>query len=160
MKHLPVYANAHAMWSFMAKEPKLRGTAFYNLGVVDEKAGDLASAVSWYEQSLRATGHCPAFNNLGAIFFDRGKYDQAHRFFLKGEKQCPDHPGISYNLGLSFLRSGNIDQARSQLKQAIAHGQYHGDLVSAAKRVLEEVNQDPRYSDGPLDQGLQPFREH
>lgn len=136
-QYLGVYKDARAMWSFVATKPRLRGIAYYNLGVIEEKEGKIPRAVAWYEKARYATGHCSATNNLGAIFFDQGLRERAHPLFLEAAARCPNHPGILYNLALSFLMRQNIEKARAQLEAVIEHGQHYPDLVEQAKQMLE-----------------------
>lgn len=142
-QYLPVYKDAHAMWSCVAREPGLRGTAYYNLGVVEEKEGMLPSAMAWYEKARHATGHCSAVNNMGAILFDQGIYERAHQLFLEAAAKCPSNPGILYNLGLSFIiTKQNTEKARAQLDAVIEHGRYHSDLVQRAEEILKYIDED------------------
>ena len=136
-QYLPVYKDAHAMWSYVASDPRLRGIACYNVGVVEETQGNLPRAMAWYEKARQATGHCGAVNNLGAILFDQGLYESAHQLFLEAVAKCPCDPGILYNLGLSFLMRQNNEKALEQLEAVIENGRYHSDLVKRAKEILE-----------------------
>ena len=136
-QYLGVYKDARAMWSFVATKPRLRGIAYYNLGVIEEKEGKIPRAVARYEKARYATGHCSATNKLGAIFFDQGLRERAHPLFLEAAARCPNHPGILYNLALSFLMRQNIEEARAQLEAVIEHGQHYPDLVEQAKQMLE-----------------------
>lgn len=141
-QYLPVYKDAHAMWSHVSRKPGLRGTAYYNLGVVEEKEGNIPSAMAWYEKARHSAGHCSAVNNMGAILFDRGIYEHAHQLFLEATAKCPCNPGIMYNLALSYIMRQDTEKARVQLDAVVEHGQYQTDLVQRAKEILKHIDKD------------------
>jgi tetratricopeptide (TPR) repeat protein len=140
-QYLPVYRDAQSLWSCVAKNPSLRGKAFYNLGVVEERQGRIIQAMAYYERARRTNGHCRAVNNLGSIVFDSGFHEKAHDFFLEAQAKCPNDPGILYNLGLSFLVKNDAEQARHCFQKVIAHGQHHPELVTEAEEKLEQIRE-------------------
>jgi hypothetical protein len=144
-QYLPVYRDAQSMWSYVAREPSLEGMAFYNLGVIEERLGRIVNAMAYYERARRANGHCGAVNNLGSIVFDRGFHEKAHHLFLEAEAKCPEHPGVHYNLGLSFLVRNDVKRARSHLEKTIEEGRHHPELVRRARKTLEHIRERPEH---------------
>jgi hypothetical protein len=139
-QYLPVYRDAHAMWSHVAKDPKLKGMAYYNLGVVTEKDGDIPSAMVWYDKARVATGHCRAANNLGALLFERHSYPEAHGLFLQAVSNCPDDPGLLYNLAISHCFQGDLEKARTNLQAVIRYSQDGSELGIRAVETLQELD--------------------
>jgi len=137
--YLPVYGNAHLMWSEVAQDPSVRATAYYNLGVVEEKQHRLPTAMAYYEAARRAGGHCRATNNLGALFFDAGQYDKAHPLFVEAAGKCPQHPEILYNLALSHLKGNDPQSARRLLKEVAGGAHRRTDLAELARKALAQM---------------------
>jgi hypothetical protein len=139
IQYLPVYRDAQSMWSCVAERPGQRATALYNLGVLEEKRGNLVKAAAHYELARSTGGHCGAVNNLGSLAFDRGSHEEAHDLYLEARAKCPNDPGILYNLGLSFLVKNEVDQARRCFEMVVEHGQYHPGLVGRAEEMLQQT---------------------
>jgi hypothetical protein len=140
VQYLPVFRDAHAMWSHVAQDPRLQGVAYYNLGVVTEKKGDTPSAMAWYDKAREATGHCRAANNLGALLFERQLHPEAHGLFVQAVTNCPDDPGLLYNLAISYLFRGDLKEARTNLQAAIRYSQDGSELSILAVKALQELD--------------------
>jgi len=55
----------------------------------------------------------------GANLFGQKKFKEAIEPFKKSAEKFPDNPEVHYNLGLSYLKSGDIDNALISLEKAL-----------------------------------------
>jgi Flp pilus assembly protein TadD len=62
-------------------------------------------------------------SNLGAIYFDQGRGDDARLAYLQALRINPDHPAANYNLGLVYLAEGRIAVAHQYISRAAKLGQ-------------------------------------
>jgi tetratricopeptide (TPR) repeat protein len=70
----------------------------------------------------------------GLKLFKDAKYKEAGQSFEKVAARFPDHPEVFYNLGVSLMRSGDIDRAITTLGQAL---KLKPDMVEAQFAVGE-----------------------
>lgn len=109
------------------------GQAFYNLGGIDYRRGDLQSAVEHCRQSLDVyrqiddiVGQARAYTNLGATYSDLGEWNQAmetYNMSLAINQQIGDiqrEGFLANNLGNIHLYRGEWDQAASLFNQSNA----------------------------------------
>ena len=86
-----------------------------------EQAGDLPSAIAKYEEILKiAPGLGPAYNNLGAVYFKQGQYEQAVTVLERGLKVDPKMTSASALLGMAFFQIGEYAKARPRLEAVVA----------------------------------------
>jgi serine/threonine protein kinase len=57
--------------------------------------------------------------NLGAVFFETGRFDEALEAFRKATERKPDYAMAHNNLGLALAQKGDLDKAVAALRQAI-----------------------------------------
>lgn len=85
--------------------------------------GQYAKAIEKIKQ-LNLTGEDlgKAQYNLGIIYYDMERYDDAIKIFesAKGLISDTDRAALNYNLGNSYLRKGDIDAAISAYRAALA----------------------------------------
>lgn len=85
-----------------------------------EARGDVAGAVSKYEEMLRiAPGLGAAYNNLGALHFRHGEYGKAVEVLRKGLKVDPKMNSASALLGISLFKMGDHANARAPLEAVL-----------------------------------------
>lgn len=86
-----------------------------------EQAGDLPSAIAKYEEILKiAPGLGAAYNNLGAVYFKHGHYEQAVSVLERGLKVDPKMTSASALLGMAFFQMGEYAKARPRLEAVAA----------------------------------------
>lgn len=89
----------------------------YNLGVVEQEAGNLSRALSWYERVLALDpDYFPAANNSGNIRFGLGQYDEARRWYTRVLAINPDYWPAQYNLAIVFNTIDRPDLAEPRLR--------------------------------------------
>ncbi len=85
-----------------------------------QSRGDLGSAESKYEQILKLDPSvAPAYNNLGALYFQDHKYDKAVAVLTKGLQRDPSMLSASALLGISFYELGDLDRAHATLQRVL-----------------------------------------
>jgi tetratricopeptide (TPR) repeat protein len=85
------------------------------LGMGYEMKGEIDKAIPIYEESVRINPYMGnTYNNLGAIYANKGDYERAAICFLKGLKGFPGDRRLFSNakmLGLIMIEKGMIDRA-------------------------------------------------
>ncbi len=85
--------------------------AHLNLGNAYRKAARLVDALRAYERALEIEPDLTeAFNNLGTILQMQGKFGEAVALYERALGVLQDAPVIRWNLALSLLASGNLEE--------------------------------------------------
>ncbi|MYM93606.1 XrtA/PEP-CTERM system TPR-repeat protein PrsT [Duganella vulcania] len=107
--------------SIVRLDPK-NAVALNNLAWAYQQEKD-ERALATAEQAYRLAGTSPAvLDTLGWILSEQGDTGRALPLLRKANTLAPDTPDISYHLGLTLLKAGNIIAARRQLEQLLASG--------------------------------------
>jgi putative nucleotidyltransferase with HDIG domain len=103
---------------------ELRGRIEQNLGIVANVQGNLAEALTHYQQSLLAfesiddsRGCAIAYHNLGMVSSDRELWDDADRYFTRS-LQMAEAIGDVHLQGLGLLNHADVHLARQRYEQA------------------------------------------
>ncbi|HEV2378915.1 MAG TPA: tetratricopeptide repeat protein [Terriglobia bacterium] len=95
--------------------------ALNNLGALYERRGRHTQAE---EVLVKAIARNPddgeAYVNLGHSFYEEGRYRDASTQLLEGLKRSPNSATGRFLLGSAQLKLGDVDEAKSNLKQACA----------------------------------------
>ena len=78
---------------------------------------DTANARRYYETAIRL-GNAKAHSNLGILFYDVGKFEQALPQFQESVRLEPNSPLKHHNLGDVFARLGRDSEARAEYRHA------------------------------------------
>ena len=86
----------------------------------DVRKDDQAKSLDYYQKVLAADPTDPSLhNNLGSLYADMGKPDDAMAEFKKAADLDPTHAsGYYYNLGAIMVNKGQMDAASEALKKA------------------------------------------
>ena len=80
-----------------------------------------ADAETFWQTTLRRNPDCPmACNNLGQIFFQQGRLDEAMAQYQKALALQPDFSEVFNNLGSVLLQQGRLDEATAQFLKMLA----------------------------------------
>jgi tetratricopeptide (TPR) repeat protein len=86
-----------------------------------QRAAAYADRVTLWEDTLsRNNGAWIAHNNLGILYAERGREDEARDHFLEAIRLKPDHVGARSNLGLLLLQQGRAGEALPHVEAALA----------------------------------------
>ncbi|MDQ2777002.1 MAG: tetratricopeptide repeat protein [Acidobacteriota bacterium] len=85
-----------------------------------EASGDLATAIERYREILKIDPRlAPAYNNLGALYFKKGEFQNAAEVLERGLKIDPGMSSAAALVGLSLSQMGEYRKARPYLETAL-----------------------------------------
>jgi len=90
------------------------GKIYYEQGKLDPALDAVRSSLQKYDRSLLA------WNLEGLILQTQERYDDAAACYLQALKVVPGEPNVSYNLALTYYRSGQIERAKDLLEKTRA----------------------------------------
>jgi len=94
--------------------------ALANLALTLGRLGRDAEAAAVDQQLARLEGEAPFHNfNAGLAAMEAGDFRTARNLFRKEVRRAPEYHEFHFWLGLSELRLGNIDEARSEFSLAL-----------------------------------------
>ena len=143
--------------------------AHYNLGLVLQRQGRLATAASHYLESLRLDpDDAEAQNNLGVVLQRQGKLEAAAAHYSAALRLKPDSVDAHYNLGTILSRQGRFAEAEARYTEAVrlrpgfalAYNNLGADLfrqgryAEAAARFAQSLRLDPGRADTHNNLGL------
>lgn len=100
--------------------PDSRSTMLVNIGNAHLQLGSRASAVSFFEQAIKANeGNALAYQRLGDLVDEDGRYDMAATYFAKACELDSENWSHHACAGTAYLRSGNLGRARSHLRRSV-----------------------------------------
>lgn len=106
----------------LAKEspsPYVQALAYDGLGAVNKQKGNLANAISMYNEAIRLNPkYANAYNGLGKVNCMQGHYQKAEASLRSALKYKPDAHWTFNNLGLTFLKSKREDEAIQSFQKA------------------------------------------
>jgi tetratricopeptide (TPR) repeat protein len=114
--------------------PQLKLGAYNNLGNLLLSAGDLKTAKTAYETTLKidpsfAAGH----NNLGMTLKALGRLEEAIASYQKAIQLNPDYADAYQNLGVVLLKIGKVPESLSAFQKAIALHEMHNNSAEAQR---------------------------
>lgn len=96
-----------------ARTTRLKGLCF-------QEMGDTHAALEAFQQALELEPHFVwACHSLGTLFFEKGDYQQAFRFFGKAAFVNPRDPGNLFLLAEAFMDIEAFDNAISELQKLL-----------------------------------------
>ncbi len=142
----------------LAGAKRRNAAALFELGNLDERAGDRATAMLHYRRVLEVEpGHPGALNNLAWLLAEfAGSLDEALKYAEAAGEADPDDPAIQDTLGWVYYRKGLYANAVRYLERAAARGnraavQYRlgmayakvGDIARAEKALQAGLRVSP-----------------
>ena len=135
LSRLGAHDEASNAWRVALKLKPNNTTALRGMGNTMVASGRPALALAHYERALSIKPEPRLYNGCGVALDMLEKYNAAQAYYRVGLKDDPENMALHNNLGLSFLLSGKIEQAVSELKQAAsapkASTQYRMNLALA-----------------------------
>jgi tetratricopeptide (TPR) repeat protein len=111
--------------------------ALYAEAKAAQQRGDNAAAIEKYQAMLKLAPHlAPAYNNLGALYFDQHDYSHAAETLKRGLDINPNMPTASALLGMSYYEMGEHEQAEPLLETAAQANPSDDHLQMALARNL------------------------
>jgi Flp pilus assembly protein TadD len=121
------------------KNPK-NGTASYYLGVALENLGDKAAAEQAYKDAMaNAPDVAEAAINLGALYLDGKKWDDAIAVTQKGLVKRSDDPALHANMAFALRGKGDKTGAAAEYERAVKVVGDNAELRYAYGTLLLEM---------------------
>ena len=134
------WESPEALWTDAVRKAPSSGRALAYLAMVQsELPGGTQIALRLYEAALAGTKtnkqlEPEIFNNMAALYYDAGDFNQAARFWEKALEKNPDYADARFRLSLASLKAGRRDEALGQLQRLIA--KYPGHIPSRNLRGM------------------------
>jgi type IV pilus assembly protein PilF len=137
------YNEAIPLLTDAAHDPlyKSRALAQSNLGWAYYKAGQPERGISEIRSTLAvAPKYCQGWRQLGTIYSEQGRVDEAANAYSRYVESCPDVPDAHLNLGKALVRQSKAAQARAEFEQcAVAKEPRDQGIASECARYLREL---------------------
>ena len=114
-----------ALWSDAARKAPSSGRALAYLAMVQsEYPGGAHFALRLYEAALAGTKtnkylEPEIFNNMAALYYDAGDFNQAIHFWEKALEKKPDYADARFRLSLASFKAGRKDEAFGHLQSLV-----------------------------------------
>jgi len=133
-----------ALEQALSKNPK-NGTASYYMGVVLENLGDKSGAEQKYKDSIsNAPDLIDAYVNLGALYLDQSKWDDAIAITQKGLAKHSDDPALHANMAVGLRGKGDKEGAAVEYERAVKAAGDNPNLRFAYGSLLLEMGNKPK----------------
>jgi type IV pilus assembly protein PilF len=137
------FADAVAPLEKAARDPlyKSRVLAQSNLGWALYKSGQTEKGVGEIRGALAvAPKYCLGWRQLGTIFSDQGKLDEASKAFGRYAEECPDVGDAHLLFGKVLARQQRAKEARLEFERcAIPRDEREKSIASECARFLKEL---------------------
>ncbi len=122
--------------------------AYYGLGNIAYKLGDLQTAIKQYRQALAVKpNYTNALNNLGGIYLELRDWDNAIATLQRSVELRPDFPESYYNLAGAEERKGLFAQAEADYRTAIALSPSDADAIASLAKLVYDQRRIPEAAD-------------
>lgn len=133
-----------ALEQALSKNPK-NGTASYYMGVVLENLGDKTGAEQRYKDAMTsAPDLIEASINLGALYLDQSKWDDAIAVTQKGLARHSEDPALHANMALALRGKGDKEGAAMEYEKAVKVVGDNADLRFGYGSLLLEMGNKPK----------------
>ena len=126
-----------------ARDPlyKSRVLAQSNLGWALYKAGQAEKGIGEIRAALQvAPKYCLGWRQLGTIFSDQGKLEDAGSAFGRYAEECPDVPDAHLQSGKVLARQSKAAQARAEFQRcAVAKDEKDKPVATECAKFLKEM---------------------
>jgi protein O-mannosyl-transferase len=134
------WESTETLWTDAVRKAPSSGRALAYLAMVQsEYPGGVPSALRLYEAALLGTKtnkqlEPEIFNNMAALYYDAGDFNQAAHFWEKALEKNPDYADARFRLSLANFKAGRRDEALGHLHRLIA--EYPGNLPARNLRGM------------------------
>lgn len=100
---------------------KIRGKAYYQLGLLDASGGDYAEAVAEFSRSLDLSPFDPdALSNRGLAYDHLKDYESAEKDFIRAISMDSTRAAYYFNYAMTLGKMGRYGEAAAKLEKALA----------------------------------------
>jgi tetratricopeptide (TPR) repeat protein len=131
-----IWRSERLLWEdALAKAPHASRPLHYLAWVHEQRFGDGDTALVLYQKALKGrrnnkTQEARIYNNMAAIYYHRGAYTLAVKYWLKSLEIQPDVPELRFRLALALAHSGKLDASTHHLQMVMSN---HSDYVDAIR---------------------------
>ncbi len=137
------FAEAIAILEKAARDPlyKARVLAQSDLGWALYKSGKAEQGISEIRGALTvAPKYCLGWRQLGTIFSEQGKLDDAGQAFGRYADECPDVPDAHLQSGKVLARQSKAAQARAEFERcAVVKNDKDKPVAQECQKFLKEM---------------------
>lgn len=131
------YPEAVAEYQTVIRMDPTQPDAYYGLGNIAYKIGNLQEAIRQYRQALAVRPeYTNALNNLGGIYIEQKDWDNAIATLRQSVEQRPDFPESYYNLAGAEEKKGLKQQAEADYRTAIRLSPGDSDAFASLAALL------------------------
>jgi Tfp pilus assembly protein PilF len=138
-----LYSEAVPLLDKAARDPlyKSRVIAQSNLGWALYKAGQADKGISEIRAALVvAPNYCKGWRQLGSIFSEQGKLDEASKAFGRYAEECPNEGDAHLLFGKVLARQQRAKEARVEFERcAVPRNDRDKPVASECARFLKEL---------------------
>jgi tetratricopeptide (TPR) repeat protein len=122
------WQQAEKEFNYYLEHPEMHrhmfGVAHFGKGLLYQAMGKYVAAISEFKMAIQNDLHPKikvsdsAYLNLGAIYFKQKAYAEAVEAYSNAVKSSPQSGNAHYWLGMSYLRTGEIEKAKKEADAA------------------------------------------
>src|SRR5262249_55210631 len=113
------FAEAAASFERVTQLQPDNASGFQRLGTTYYAAGDNEKALANYRRSLELAPTWKTYTNVGVLFHNQGKFEDAAKAYIEALKLDPTSQISHANLGDVYERLGRLDDARTEYTNAV-----------------------------------------
>ena len=103
-----------------AKMPDITEKTYFTAGLLLEKSGNLAGAISKYSKALEVNPkYLPPYNQLGQLYMQFKEYEQAANVYRLALTQHPKNPMLLNNLAFVHMMQHDYAKAETEFNQVL-----------------------------------------
>ncbi|MGV8058038.1 MAG: tetratricopeptide repeat protein [Smithellaceae bacterium] len=120
--------------------------AYYNLASAFKDQKNIVEAEKNFRETIRINpGDSDAHNNLGIILEQHyKKYDDAIYHYRQALKKQPDNFGVHYNMGLTLVQKGSLEEAIKHFRTAVYLKPDYEPARQMLRLTIEEMQKQTR----------------
>jgi len=136
---------AESQFTQLSKEHPTLSGSWLNLGLIHQRTERPESAQAHFERALTANkANLDAYNQLGILLREQGKFIDAEQQYLKALDIWPDHAASHRNLGILYdLYLGRLESALKHYERAQvleAQKPVRGWIADIKRRISTATN--------------------
>ena len=107
-------------------------------GVDYAQKGELGNAREEFETAIKMDpGYPEALNNLGSVFYQEKKWEDAIRYYRRALERNPKYGEARYNLARALAHAGKYDEALTEAEESSRLGQDTARLIETLQHAKQ-----------------------
>jgi protein O-mannosyl-transferase len=149
-RQVGVWRNSLTLFGHAVKVDPNNAVAHYNLGLAQALRGGVAEPIQHFERAI-ALHHShkqfpdvyKAYNNLGFILGQQGRWAEATNYLAEAHRRRPDDPDVSFAYGSTLAQGGALTQAITLLERVIEQRPAAAEPAVQLARALDRAGRVP-----------------